>query len=586
LRKKVRIGELLVQNRVITEDQLNTALAEQKKRGARLGRALIDLGYVDEDRLLNLLAMQLQIPFIELKNYPFKPEVIRLLPETHARRFRAIALQQKGHDILVAMADPADIFATDELSRILKHPVKQAVARESELLRTIDVVYRRHNADLTSLVEELHSELSEGDSNLGQLLEVDDNSEAPVAKLLENIFDDALHAKASDIHIEPDENLLRIRQRVDGILTEQIINEKRIIPALVLRLKIMAGLNIAEKRLPQDGRFNMTVGEKRIDVRLSTMPVQHGESVVMRLLDQSATKLSLDDLGIPDDILRRMRSLIHRPHGILLVTGPTGSGKTTTLYSALTELNVPATKIITAEDPVEFRLERLMQVQVNTKIGLTFANVLRTALRQDPDVIMVGEMRDAETVEIGVRAALTGHLVLSTLHTNDAVSSATRLNDMGVAGYLTSAALLGVVAQRLVRVICADCASPYQPSPQEGSWLGAIAGPVAAQLEFRKGKGCGMCNQTGYAGRRGVYELLEMDEPMAEALRHNDTDAYVAAASRAAGYRPLHLCALDYATEGITTLSEVFRLAGELEDQLPADTSEDIPQDAPEEVTD
>lgn len=566
MRKKVRIGELLVQNRVISEAQLNAALAEHKKRGIRLGRALIELGHIDEDRLLNLLAMQLQIPFVDLKNYPFKPELIRLLPETHARRFRAIPLQEKGSEILIAMADPADIFATDELSRILKRPVKQAVARESELLRAIDVVYRKSGADLTSLVEELHSELSESDQNLSGLDAGQDMSEAPVAKLLENIFEDAVHAKASDIHIEPGEKVLRIRQRLDGVLHEQIINEKRIVPALVLRIKLMAGLNIAEKRLPQDGRFNMKVMDRNIDVRVSTMPVQYGESVVMRLLDQEAMALNLDDLGLPDVILARFRTLIHRPHGVVLVTGPTGSGKTTTLYSALKELNSPDKKIITVEDPVEFRLERMMQVQVNYKIDLTFARVLRAALRQDPDVVMVGEMRDAETVEIGVRAALTGHLVLSTLHTNDAISSATRLSDMGVPGYLTSAALLGVLAQRLVRLICKDCSAPYELSPQEVSWLAHIAGPTACQIEFRKGQGCEACNDTGYAGRRGVYELLEMDSDIAEALRNDDSDAYVVAAQKAKGYRPIHLGALDYATEGITTTSEVFRLASELEE--------------------
>ena len=370
---------------------------------------------------------------------------------------------------------------------------------------------------------------------------------------------------ASDIHIEPDEKVLRIRMRVDGVLQEQVMNEKRVAPALVLRLKLMAGLDISEKRLPQDGRFNIRVKDKSIDARVSTLPVSFGEAVVMRLLDQSGGALNLEQIGMPADILQRFRRQIHHPHGLVLVTGPTGSGKTTTLYSALTELNQPEVKIITVEDPVEYRLPRISQVQVHTKIGLSFASVLRTALRQDPDIVLIGEMRDQETAEIGLRAAMTGHLVLSTLHTNDAIATANRLIDMGAEGYLVAAACRAIIAQRLVRRICGTCAQPYTPDAQEHAWLAATAGAEATSASYRRGTGCPHCNNTGYRGRIGVYELLELDEPMADALRRNDSSAFTKAANASPGYRPLVQCALDYARQGLTTLEEVFRIAGEIE---------------------
>ncbi len=561
-RKKVRIGDLMVENKIISEGQLGTALAEQKKTGRRLGRTLIELGYIDEDRLLMFLSQQLHIPNIDLRTYKFNPDTVRLLPETHARRYRAIVLDDKPDALLVGMADPGDIFGFDELTRILKRPINQAVVRESDLLRTIDVVYRR-TAEITTLAEELGQELSDHDFDLAQLVQTED-TDAPVFKLLQTLFKDAVQVGASDIHIEPDEKVLRIRMRVDGVLQEQIMNEKRVAPALVLRLKLMAGLDISEKRLPQDGRFNIKVKDKSIDVRVSTLPVSFGESVVMRLLDQSGGALNLEQIGMPPEILRRFRRQIHYPHGMVLVTGPTGSGKTTTLYSALTELNLPEIKIITVEDPVEYRLPRISQVQVHTKIGLSFASVLRTALRQDPDIVLVGEMRDQETAEIGLRAAMTGHLVLSTLHTNDAIATANRLIDMGAEGYLVAAALRAIIAQRLVRRICGTCAQPYTPDAQEHAWLSATVGPEGTAASYRRGTGCPHCNNTGYRGRIGVYELLELDELMADALRRNDSSAFTAAAKASPGYRPLVLCALDYAREGLTTLEEVFRVAGEI----------------------
>ncbi len=564
-KKKIRLGDLLVQSEVITEQQLMAALQEQKRSGRRLGKTLIDLGYVKEDKLLTILSEQLSIPFVQLRNYQFNTDLVKKLPEALARRFRAIVLDEKSGELLVGMADPMDIFAYDELTRALKQPIREAVVRESELLNTLDMVYRR-TEEISHLAEELEGELGEDVFDLAALTATGDVNEAPVVKLLQSIFEDAVMARASDIHIEPDESVVRIRQRIDGVLHEQVMKEKRINAALVLRLKLMSGLNISEKRLPQDGRFNVRVKNKSIDVRLSTMPVQYGESVVMRLLDQTSGMLSLDVIGMPKMVLERFRIAVRRPHGMILVTGPTGSGKTTTLYGALTELNKPEVKIITAEDPVEYRLPRITQVQVNPKFGLTFAIVLRACLRQDPDIMLIGEMRDQETAEIGLRAAMTGHLVLSTLHTNDAIASAMRLIDMGTEPFLVASALLGVMAQRLVRRICDHCAQPYHPTDQEKIWLRAMRHSGLHLPEtYTKGTGCYQCGNSGYKGRIGVYEWLEMDEAMLDALRRADPSGFAAAARRSRYYVPLEICALEYAIEGKTSLDEVFRVSATLD---------------------
>ncbi|GAB6042855.1 GspE/PulE family protein [Endothiovibrio diazotrophicus] len=564
-RQKVRLGDLLVENGIITDEQLKIALTEQKKSGHKLGRTLTQLGFTTDDQMLELLSKQLDLPLIDLKHYQYNAEVVHLIPETVARRFRAIALAEGKEGILVGMSDPTDIFAFDELTRLLKRRIQLAVVREADLIKTIDQIYRRTD-EITSFAEVLGEELSKTDFDLNQLVQAEMAVDAPVVKLLQSLFEDAVQVGASDIHIEPDETALRIRQRIDGVLHEQVVKEVKIAPALVSRLKLMSGLDISEKRLPQDGRFNIKVQDKSIDVRVSTMPIQHGESVVMRLLDQSGGQLTLDQLGLPPRILDRLTKLIHHPHGMVLVTGPTGSGKTTTLYSALNVLNTPQRKIITVEDPVEYRLPRINQVQVHEKIGLTFSRVLRTALRQDPDVVLVGEMRDSETMEIGMRASLTGHLVLSTLHTNDAVSTATRLIDMGAEGYLVASSLLAVVAQRLVRRICETCIEEHRPDPHQQAFIRALAGKQAHLIKLKRGRGCPHCNNTGYRGRVGVYELLELDGPMAEALRRNDADAFTRAAKANRAFKPLKLCALEYAARGLTTLEEVIRLTGALEE--------------------
>jgi MSHA biogenesis protein MshE len=560
---KLRIGELLVENGLLSSEQLETALREQKKLGHKLGRTLIELGYVEEDQLLEVLSRQLRIPVVGLQSLRPDPGVVQMLPELQARRFRAVVLEDQGGEVQIGMVDPSDVFAYDELSRILKRRVRPAVVRESELFDFIDRVYGRSD-EISSLAEALHEDLGESDFDLERIGEDAGASEAPVVRLLQSLFEDAVRSRASDIHIEPDESVLRIRQRVDGILREQVMPERRIAPALVLRLKLMASLDISERRLPQDGRFNIKVRKRSIDVRLSTMPVAYGESVVMRLLDQSEGCVSMGQLGMPAPMLGQLERLIHRPDGLILVTGPTGSGKTTTLYAALAELNTPERKIITVEDPVEYRLPRINQVQIQPKIGLTFARVLRTALRQDPDIVMVGEMRDAETVEIALRAAMTGHLVLSTLHTNDAISSAMRLADMGAESFLLASSLRAVIAQRLIRTICPECSVPAAPDERDRYRLERIRPDIVDHEDFRRGEGCDACNGTGYRGRMGVHELLELDEDTSRALGRGDPDAYPDAARRVAGYRPLVDSALDAAVEGSTTLAEVFRVAGEL----------------------
>ena len=565
-RKKIRLGDLLVEKNLITEDQLKVALQEQKRLGRKLGGTLVELGMIDEDSILQLLSSQLGIPRVGLANFTYDENVVRKLSESIARRHRAIVLEERANDFLVGMADPTDIYALDDIQDKLPKPVSQAIVRESSLLAAFDRVYRR-TEEISALAEELGNELSSDAEDLNDLLQAE-TTDAPVVKLLQSIFEDAVQMSASDIHIEPDRKVIRIRQRVDGVLHEQVMKEIQIAPAVVVRLKLMAGLNISEKRLPQDGRFNMLVNGRDIDVRLSTMPVQYGESVVMRLLDQTRGALDIEQLGMPPDLLKRFRKNFHLPNGMVLVTGPTGSGKTTSLYAALQELNKAESKIITVEDPVEYRLERISQVQVNPRIGLSFASVLRAALRQDPDIIMVGEMRDTETVEIGVSAAMTGHLVLSTLHTNDMVSTATRLLDMGVEGYLLATTLRSIIAQRLVRRVCDICAEPYTPDAFESSWLRDQLKVDIGRFSYKKGKGCMHCGSTGYRGRLGVYELLDMNSELAEALRRDDTQEFIEAARRAPGYQPLVHVAHDYATRGITTIEEVLRLAGQSREEL------------------
>ena len=563
--EKFRLGEILVQQKLLSQEQLQTALEEQKKSGRKLGRVFVDKGFVTEEQISEAIARQINAPYINLKYFNIKPATVRLLPEAQARRFRVLVLEERDNAVRVGFADPTDLFAYDEVARILKRDIDIAVVTESQLLETVDRVYQR-TEEISGLAKELTAELGEGAVDLGALALTPGLEEAPVVKLLQSVFEAATQVRASDIHIEPQERALVIRFRIDGVMHVQTEADMKIATALVLRLKLMSGLDISEKRLPQYGRFNVKVRNAAIDVRISTMPTQYGESVVMRLLNQGAGMLRLEHLGMPPAILERLRVAIHRSSGMVLVTGPTGSGKTTTLYAALAEINTTEKKIITVEDPVEYRLPGINQVQVNDKIELTFERVLRSALRQDPDVILVGEMRDQVTAEIGLRAAITGHMVLSTLHTNDAASTPIRLLDMGVPRYMVAMSLQMVIAQRLVRTLCEHCVRPRRLSPQEHEWLRAEIGEDADRHEYREGAGCSHCNGTGYLGRTGIYEMLEMTAPVVEAANNEDPAEFIRAAREQMARHTLRRDAIRAVLEGRTTVSEAMRTTSQYEE--------------------
>ncbi len=556
--EKIRLGEILVKQRLLTEEQLQQALQEQRTSGRKLGKVFVEEGFVTETQISEALAHQFKIPFIDLKHFNAAPKVVQKLPEAQARRFRAIVLEDRGDSYLVGMADPADLFAYDEIERVLAKDIRLAVVTESAVLQVVDRVYRRSD-ELSSLAQALGQDIDDA-IDFAQLTANANVEDAPVVRLLQTIFEDAVQVRASDIHIEPQELQLQVRFRIDGELTLQMEADSKIANAVILRLKLMSGLDISEKRLPQDGRFAIKVKQQPVDVRISSLPTQYGESVVMRLLIQNASSFSLDNIGMPMDMLELFRKLIHRPSGLVLVTGPTGSGKTTTLYSALSELNTIANKILTVEDPVEYRLPGLNQVQVNDKIELTFAKVLRSTLRQDPDVILVGEMRDQETSQIGLRAAMTGHLVLSTLHTNDAVSAPARLLDMGVPRYMVAMAVLGVIAQRLVRTICRNCITSYTPQPFEREWLKLELGEGVDQQQFAKGEGCTSCNGSGYHGRMAVYEVLEMNNELVEAANHHDTNHFTKLANQHMVGKTLRKNAVDMVLARKTTIAEAMRI--------------------------
>ena len=563
--EKVRLGEILVQQKLLTEEQLGQALTEQKRSGRKLGRVFVEHGFVTEEQISGALARQLDIPYINLKFFNINPELVRLLPETQARRFRALVLEDRREGLLVGMSDPTDLFAYDEISRLVKRQIELAVVNETEVLAAIDRIYRR-TEDISTLTRELEQDLGDVSVDFGALAVNPGLEEAPIVKLLQSVFEDATQVRASDIHIEPQEGRLQIRFRIDGVLHLQTEADSKIASSLALRLKLMSDLDISEKRLPQDGRFAIRVKNQRIDVRISTMPTQYGESVVMRLLNQGGTTLRLDAIGMPPKLVERFRAIVNRPNGLVLVTGPTGSGKTTTLYCALAELNSVEKKLITVEDPVEYRLSGINQVQVNEKIELSFARVLRSALRQDPDIVLVGEMRDQETAQIGLRAAMTGHLVLSTLHTNDAISTPLRLMDMGVPRYMVGSSLQAVLAQRLVRVICESCSTPYAPTPNEYEWLRLELGELVERNQYFHGKGCSHCNGMGYRGRTGVYELLEITRAVADAANHADPSHFMKVATAQMAGDTLRRHAVQLVVQGRTTVMEAMRISNQSED--------------------
>jgi MSHA biogenesis protein MshE len=554
------VKELLKQKNEFSDEKYAALLSKCKEKNSSLIEEVIHQGLFKSDEIYNQVAAHLNIPFVDLQDFKPNYKLITLLPESYARHCQAIILQESSGTLWIGMSDPSNISLQDEIKQQLKQPVSFALVQSDHLKQLFDLVYR-NSKEMSSFAEELHDELDSFKIEFNAGSDVIGQVDAPVVKLLQTIFEDALRIQASDIHLEPCKEGLRVRLRVDGVLQEHIMPEKSIIAALSQRLKLMARLDISEKNKPQDGRFTINTNKKKIDVRLSTLPMNGGESVVMRLLTNSAEDLSLDDMGMDPDILDKFRQLISLPHGIILVTGPTGSGKTTTLYAALGELDAVKEKIMTIEDPIERELTNIVQTQVHTKIGLNFSDVLRSSLRQDPDIIMVGEIRDEETAEIAMRAALTGHLVFSTLHTNDSISTAIRLLDMGIKGFLLADALFGVLAQRLARKICPQCKAIYTPTPAELDLLDTVR-EGARNHTFYFGKGCQYCYHSGYKGRIGIYELLIFNQDIRDALRTNNLEKYQEYASIELKQKLLGDQVLDKAIEGLTTLSELRTIAG------------------------
>ena len=560
---KLRLGELLINEGKLTDAQLQQALVRQKQTGRRLGAVLQDLGFVTDEVIARLLASQLKFPYFTPDSDNVDSAVARRLTELQVRKLRALPVGLRNDAVRVAVVDPTDWQSVDELPRLLKAPIDLEVITESGLLALVDRLYS-NDENIQGLAKKLSEELksSEGEAVDFTALGLQAGAEdAPVVRLLQGLFDEAVRTRASDIHIEPMAAAVAIRLRVDGHLRPHAEFDTRLAPALASRLKLVASLDISERRLPQDGRFVVQVRQQAVDVRLSTLPGQYGESLVMRLLLKDPMLAQLDKLGIPARGLKLLQNTLSQGAGLVLVTGPTGSGKTTTLYAALGALDAQQTKILTAEDPVEFRLQGITQVNVNERVGLGFSQVLRAALRQDPDAIMIGEMRDADTVETCMRAAVTGHLVLSTMHTNDAASAAARLVDMGAAPYMVGMALQVIIAQRLIRRVCTACAEPTQPTPAQRGWLDTQLGRGQWDVTgLKRGAGCNRCRQTGFEGRYGLYEVLGMNNDMISALMRSDMAGFASAAQQALQGQSLATGAALAAVEGTTTVDEAMRI--------------------------
>jgi type IV pilus assembly protein PilB len=557
-----RLGDMLVHDHVISRETLELALSQQTERGGSLGRILIDSGYANEWELAAALGKQLNVPFITLSHYEIDPDILTSIPEDIVRKYQIVPIDKTEDTLTVALSDPSNIYLLDELRLLTMCKIVPVISFESDIKEAIGQYYQFSASDS----DEMMKEITEEEAEILELLDTStqdeelpdandltvEASDAPVVQLVNLIISDAIGMRASDIHVEPYEKDLRLRYRVDGVLHEMKSPPKKFQNAIISRVKIMSELDIAERRLPQDGRFKVNVSGKNIDFRVSTCPVAHGEKVVMRILDSSNLLLNLTDLGMDVSILEKFEAQIRAPWGMILVTGPTGSGKSTTLYSALNTINDPRKNILTIEDPIEYQLKGINQVQVRSEIGLDFASALRSFLRQDPDIILVGEIRDRETAEIGVKAALTGHLVLSTLHTNDAPSSINRLTNMGVEAFLVTASVNMLVAQRLVRRICENCKSAYPP-PQD---LLASLG-MAPETQFCRGDGCDRCLGSGYRGRVALYELMLLSDNMRERILDGVSSTVLKRMAIEEGMVTLRMAGLTKVAVGMTTIDEV-----------------------------
>ncbi len=563
-KRRVTWTEILVRQGGVSPDQLAEAIQMADETGSKLPDALLRLGYATGEEVMRAMAEEHGIDYVNLSEVAISPTVVELVPESVARENVILPMAETDGELKVIVSDPDDYETFEKLRFILNRRVTPVLAPRESILEAINRYYGQtvgESAD--SMLQEFTDtaiDFTETMEDEGGGEEEVDESSAPIVRLVQLIITEAVQLRASDIHIEPFEDRIRVRYRVDGVLMERDSPPRRLLGALLSRVKILSKLDIAERRRTQDGRIKVTVGEKELDLRVSVIPTNHGQSVVMRLLDKDSIKVGLRQLGFSDEAYDRLRNLIQRPNGIILVTGPTGSGKTTSLYAALNELNTPDRKIITAEDPVEYYLAGINQVEIRHSIGLDFARVIRAMLRQAPNVILVGEMRDLETAQMGIQASLTGHLVFSTLHTNDAPSAITRLIDMGVPAYLVASSVVAIMAQRLVRVVCQKCKQPYVPSSAQLDAAG-ITPEMAKNATFVKGRGCGACQGKGYRGRLGLYELLMMSSKIRELTFNEAPTERVRAQAATEGMRTLYWDGIDKVMRGITTLEEVFRVS-------------------------
>jgi type IV pilus assembly protein PilB len=563
-----RLGELLVRENLISLQQLQAAQEEQRKSGGRLGYNLTKLGYIEENELTQFLSKQYGVPAINLTEFEIDQEVIRLVPREVAEKHQVIPVNRAGASLIVAMADPSNIFAIDDLKFLTGYNIEVVVASDGAIRDSIEKYYGEHAEQRELNYDEVMAEFDEDEIEVDSeednvnVVDLERSAEdAPVVKLVNLILVDAIKKGASDIHIEPYEKDFRVRYRIDGVLYEMMKPPGKLRNAITSRMKIMARLDIAERRLPQDGRIKLKLGKGReMDYRVSTLPTLFGEKIVMRLLDKGNLQLDMTKLGFEPKPLALFKTSIKKPYGMVLVTGPTGSGKTTTLYSALSELNKSTVNISTAEDPVEYNLHGINQVQMNDDIGLNFATALRAFLRQDPNIIMVGEIRDFETAEIAIKAALTGHLVLSTLHTNDAPSTISRLLNMGIEPFLVTASVNLILAQRLARKICADCKQVFDAPEQALLEIQVKSGDIGSFQVF-KGEGCGICSETGFKGRVAIYEVMDFVEELKEFVINGASAAELKAEAIRLGMQTLRMSALNKFKEGVTTIEEVSRVS-------------------------
>ena len=551
-----RLGEILREDNLLTEGQLQAALEKQKETNERLGRILISMGFVDEKTVLKVLEAKLGLPLINISRRNLDPEVVKLIPEQLALKYKVIPVELDDNRITLAMADPLNVLAVDDVRIASGCDVEPAIASESDIDSAIAAYFGKDS--IVKMVEDIPEDLGMDfdEGGLEQLREIVED--APMVKLVNSLITQAVAGRASDIHVEPREKELHVRYRIDGVLSEVTQFPKRMQAPVISRLKIMADLDIAERRVPQDGRIQMKIDNKEIDFRVSTLPTIFGEKVVLRVLDKSRGLMHLQELGMLPEILKRFRTVITHPYGIILVTGPTGSGKTTTLYSVLNDINTPEKNIITLEDPVEYTLGGVNQVQLNIKAGLTFAGGLRSVLRQDPDIIMVGEIRDPETAKIAIQSAMTGHLVLSTLHTNTASATLTRLMEMGIEPFLVASSVVGIVAQRLVRRLCPECKEPYEPSGMLVEKLGIKARPDERVVLFQP-KGCPACNNTGFRGRLALQEVLFMSSSVKDLVTNKAPADQIETAAIEEGMMTLRQDGLRKVALGLTSLEEAMR---------------------------